>query len=100
MHQKLNQAIDACVRDMARAIRKDGRPETASLWSALEAMDAVHVVDGRQLVEKAKFEWLREEALRRLVERLEQRLQSRLGPDPAISTELRTMFGEVLGAAE
>jgi hypothetical protein len=93
---KLDKAIDACVRDMAKAVRDGGNLDTNSLWAALEALGAVHETADGEVAERFKLDWLREQVLARFVARLEMRLQQRLGPDPVISSELRTMFDDVL----
>jgi hypothetical protein len=92
MDRRLDKAINRCTADLARAVRDGTPPEFDSLWHALELLDAVHP----EGTEKLKFEWLQQEVLRRFLGRLETRLQARLGPNPAVADELKTMFADVL----
>jgi hypothetical protein len=100
MNKKLDRALNACVRDMAKAVRSGGRIETDSLFDALQIMGAVHRTPDGEVVEKLKFEWLKEQVLARFVARFETRLQDRLGPDPLIASELKAMFSAVLGGVD
>lgn len=99
MDPRLDRAMDKCAVDMARAMRDGTNPNSVSLWAALRLLGAVHeTADGGEAVERAKFAWLTEEVLRRLVNRLETGLLGKLPPDcaPAIAATVGETFGNVM----